>query len=497
MRETAILGWRVFFTRRGIPQPRAVDPLLATLGSLDAWLAAHKVADGTPFLIDPTGRYDSALNRYFEALLSAEPLNTQAAAAYDLKRFLAFLWDNRAGRTWREATPEDRAAYKHWRLMDSRGPRVEPVTWDREVATVNRFYRWAVRQGYVATNPILQRESRSREPGRQRSGETPAESSHQGPRHDMRWMPPATYRQWRDVGLCGFTLAGLPDRSFRGRYASRNATYADFMVRTGLRLSEQTSLSLYELPDAVPGVLNARMWLPRAIAKGGSARAVYVPTSVVKDVWDYVEMERADAVEQARENGIYERITDPLLIEDRSRPLVLMGDRRQEISKLTPTERRRLLIRTDDGGLEPAALWLNEHGLPSGPGCWQETFKSANRRCGRLGLKLRCHPHMLRHSFAVITLEQLWRGHIQELTAMTPAQRQTYQMVFGDPLNWVRIRLGHRSIQTTQIYLHTLQELEMETRMALIPDSWEPTGVHPDDLEVPQEVDNEEAAIGT
>jgi integrase len=218
---------------------------------------------------------------------------------------------------------------------------------------------------------------------------------------------------------------------------------------------------------------------------------------VVKDVWDYVEMERADAVEQARENGIYERITDPLLIEDRSRPLVLMGGRRQEISKLTPTERRRLLIRTDDGGLEPAALWLNEYGLPSGPGCWQETFKSANRRCGRLGLKLRCHPHMLRHSFAVITLEQLWRGHIQELAAMTPAQRQTYQMVFGDPLNWVRIRLGHRSIQTTQTYLHTLQELEMETRMALIPDSWEPTGVHPVDLDVPQEFDNEEAAIGT
>jgi site-specific recombinase XerD len=200
-------------------------------------------------------------------------------------------------------------------------------------------------------------------------------------------------------------------------------------------------------------------------------------------------MERADAVEQARKRGVYEQIRDPLLIEDRSRPIVLIDGKRQKISKLKPAERLRLLIRTDDGELEPAALWLNEDGMPSQPSGWQDVFKAANGRCARLGLRLRCHPHLLRHSFAVITLEQLWRGHIQELAAMTPVQRQTYQMVFGDPLNWVRMRLGHRSIQTTQRYLHTLQELEMETRMALVPNGWEPTGVHPADLGDPEEPD--------
>jgi hypothetical protein len=58
-----------------------------------------------------------------------------------------------------------------------------------------------------------------------------------------------------------------------------------------------------------------------------------------------------------------------------------------------------------------------------------------DRQRARLGLRLSCHAHVLRHSFAVITLEQLWRGHIQELAAMTPMQRETYQMIFGDPLN--------------------------------------------------------------
>ena len=95
-------------------------------------------------------------------------------------------------------------------------------------------------------------------------------------------------------------------------------------------------------------------------------------------------------------------------------------------------------------------------------------FKAANRRCRRLGLAVSAHPHALRHSFAVIELEHLWRGHLEQLQQMNPQGRMTYQRVYGDPLLWVSRRLGHRSIETTAIYLHTLQELEMETRLALI-----------------------------
>ncbi|MFB6781011.1 hypothetical protein ACFCX0_27175 [Streptomyces sp. NPDC056352] len=64
---------------------------------------------------------------------------------------------------------------------------------------------------------------------------------------------------------------------------------------------------------------------------------------------------------------------------------------------------------------------------------------------------------------------------------MNGAQRLTYQRVLGDPLNWVRIRLGHRSATTTAIYLHTLQELEMRTRLELVPEgAWEPAGFSPE-----------------
>ena len=123
------------------------------LGDLDAWLDERGVLDGQPFLISPDGRYDVMLNRYFEqARMSVAPWNTQAAHARDLKNFLDFLWGNRGGKSWRDATAEDRAAYERWRRKDPAGPRVEHTTWDREVATVNGFFTWAVRQGLMGEN---------------------------------------------------------------------------------------------------------------------------------------------------------------------------------------------------------------------------------------------------------------------------------------------------------------------------------------------------------
>jgi hypothetical protein len=199
---------------------------------------------------------------------------------------------------------------------------------------------------------------------------------------------------------------------------------------------------------------------------------------VLKDVWDYVEIERADAVEHARRCGFYEQITDPLVIEDPAKPVVRVGDRRLPVSKLDHAERARLFVATADGW-EPAALWLTESGLPGTVAGYREIFKDANRRCHRHGLVVTTRPHALRHSFAVIELEHLWRGHLEQLQEMSPKGRMTYQRVYGDPLLWVSRRLGHRSIETSAVYLHTLQELEMETRMALIPDWWEHTGVDP------------------
>ena len=117
--------------------------------------------------------------------------------------------------------------------------------------------------------------------------------------------------------------------------------------------------------------------------------------------------------------------------------------------------------------------YLGEDGQPLAVSSWKSVFAEANQRCRQYGVGLSCHAHLLRHSFAVVTLEQLQRSHIAVLADLNEAQRGHYTRIFGDPLDWVRRRLGHRSVLTTAIYLHALQELEMHTRMALVPDTWE------------------------
>lgn len=156
----SILGWRVHFTRRGLAQPLTPSPLLKSLPDLDAWLDEHGVLDGETFLLDPCGRYDVELNRFFAGPLSLKARDTQAAVARDVKNFLNFLWFAR-GETgekgWRDANPDDRVAYEKWRRKDPAGPRVQDASWDREVASVNSFYQWAVGRGTVAVNPIRHR----------------------------------------------------------------------------------------------------------------------------------------------------------------------------------------------------------------------------------------------------------------------------------------------------------------------------------------------------
>ncbi len=137
-------SWRVFHTRYDLPRPKSPDPLINLLWDLDEWLDSRGVLEGQPYLISPEGIYDIELNEYFALELAASPNDTQRAHASDLKLWLHFLWASRGRKDWRHAGPEDRAAYKQWRTADPRGPHVDWTTWDREVATVNAFYKWAV-----------------------------------------------------------------------------------------------------------------------------------------------------------------------------------------------------------------------------------------------------------------------------------------------------------------------------------------------------------------
>jgi hypothetical protein len=133
------------------------------------------------------------------------------------------------------------------------------------------------------------------------------------------------------------------------------------MVRTGLRLSEQAALTVFEVPLAHGFGGYQRFWLPKKIAKGMSARWVYVAASVCAGLRTYVEIDRAEAIAEARERGQYRRMRNPLVIADPERPIVIEpcagGRRRVKVAQLDCEQRRRLLIDGPDG-LKPAAFCL-------------------------------------------------------------------------------------------------------------------------------------------
>lgn len=52
----------------------------------------------------------------------------------------------------------------------------------------------------------------------------------------MKWFTPRTYRLWRDVGLRGYTVGGLPETGWRGRNDSRNTAFTDLLFESGPRL---------------------------------------------------------------------------------------------------------------------------------------------------------------------------------------------------------------------------------------------------------------------
>lgn len=421
-----------------------------------------------PFILNPHGVFDVDLNMFWsDAQVAVRASSTASLYAAHLARFLDFIWNARSTpemrRTWRDVTHQDRAAYYHWRNSDENGPRVGPSTWNNETVAVSEFYRFQVSVGNLPSSPLRTRmTSGAAVAGRKKSpGERLTEL--RAPRRPKApWLLPAEYSLWCNVGLRGYTSDGVRDPKFRGRQSARNAAFADLMYGTGLRLTEQSSLLREELEDYSQTQAFSKLDVSSAIAKNGTARFVLLSARVRRSIATYIATDRLGAIRRAQRLGTYDDYSQALVADNRGF-FMLPSGRKVHVRDAMPHERRRLMIQTAEG-LEPAALWLTEQGLPAKPNTWQGVFQEADRRLAKEGSSLRCHPHMLRHSWATITLAQLQRRYNLQRAGMLSGT------AIGDPLNWISRRLGHSGIETTMIYIHNLSELETETILSMIPD---------------------------
>lgn len=407
-----------------------------------------------PFLISPSGLPDLRVNEFFTSrrMRRMSPL-TWKKYAHSLGLWLNFL--TVLGREWPTATEEDAEYFKEWRITDAANPRpVEATTFRGDLVALRSFYRWAAATQGVA-DPVAVMDGYDLMP--------------RGPRlADVKWLDPAGYRRWRDLGLRGLDTEGRQDRRWRGRNEQRDAAFADGLYGTGLRLSEWASILLGELSADDPTRGYATCWLADACAKGGYGHKYWMPRWALVDVLDYIEGARARAVRRAQREGRYERPDWVRLVLDVDREHLRIAEpdgreTRPAVNALGPAARRRLFCRTPRG-LEPVAVWLNEDGMPREPHGWQHTFDAANARIAGMGFPgFLATAHHLRHSFALRWYSVGRLAYEQRFAHLDVEEQKDFRAQFGDTWSVVATMLGHRNPETTKShYLEPFRALDVE-----------------------------------
>ena len=463
------------------------DGVLPDLAARESTLG---IGPQTPVLMDPDLGVDSRLVGFFTSpTFQAKSESTRRTYGFEYRTWLDFLWP----KDWAEATEEDVASFKLWRTSHAMPPgpveswdpsffapgrRVSGATWNKSVAALEVLYSWAAnpRRGYVSSSPL--RDVSFRVPGGRGGRATGSTVRAKDARaHRYRWISPATFRVWVDVGLRGFDAVagsdpgklavGLPSVDFRGRNVGRNVAGVELAYLSGLRREEFGSLLACEVPER--GL--AEVKIADVVAKGGRGRRVLVPDAALASVARYVSVERHGAVVRGQRRGRY---ADPALLwveaiepaRGGSQRISIRGAGWHDLNDLGVAQRVRLM-RDGPRGPEPLWLFLNEMGRPFRPKLWCDPFEQASARVSDQGRRvgawgdgggLRVTPHSLRFSFALMYLLALHQS-IDELDGVThPGEydprryRHAYERVAS--------QLGHASVTTTMTtYLAPFEEL--------------------------------------
>lgn len=413
------------------------------------------------FLLLPDGRPDIDVLEFFRSpVFQSLSAGSQESYAPDIQLFLSFL--SGQGIDWRAARFEHLADYEYWRRRDQLNPdRIGADKFSRELAALKKFYDWQQWRGTVSTSPVALHKSSSR------SGSTNTDLRPKAVRSvQLKWLTPRAYKRWRDVGLGGYRGDGRRDPTWRGRNDGRNLAFAETLWSSGLRLREGGTLVLGELPSADQQVRYAKARVGQAVAKG-RGRDFWISAAALKHIDNYVISTRAAAVHRAQAEGRYDDLTDIKIVDrvDKSRRVHFTT--RTGTTGTVPLDgldwRDRLKFYiTTDRGLEPWMLWLSEAGLPLPYRSWEEVFSTANKRCQTLAVDIHCHPHMLRHSFALRMLVTLIYAHERKM-GITAAERREYRLIFGDPWVLVQTLLGHANLETTRnCYLEPVSGLQVD-----------------------------------
>jgi site-specific recombinase XerD len=424
-----------------------------------------------PFLISDKGEYLHDLNAWLRSLDSGRTRSFETWTAYarDVLIFLRFL-EEVLGKSFWQADADDVSRFHRLRRPPAKKPRwsdagvlitaeqtgveVTARSWNRSVAALNRAYRWGQEYGLIEEVPFSYEsvDSRFVEHGtatRNLASEGAPDTT------TRRFITPEQFLFLREVGFGGYNIDNSLDYRFRGKLAERNVAFLTLLFTTGMRCREATALTLDELcfPQTAASARSTVLRLPPAITKGQKERDVMLAARVQQIVRDYADIERAEAVLVAQKRGTYEEPNRWIVSERQTRNYAFTTVGKQAWDNMSPAFRNRLLIRQEDGTLNPAAIWLSDKGVPLQHTAWTNVFKRAVQRCESFGVRIHATPHVMRHSWGT-TLHDVLEGNrlsgSPEMSGPYAAHRHKSPL---DSTRTVQRLAGHSQISTTELYV--------------------------------------------
>ena len=436
----------------------------------ESWDVEYRpvIPERMPVLVDEDLRFDDgttsratvAVNRWLRELPSsgAPSLCTWAAYARILRDWMVFLAGHGiAVFDSRERLKAGLGGYAVHRAAGPPAARFAETTWNQHVSVLSCFYQWAVAEGHASAVPFSYAQAMVSYADNVRTVQVNlARRRVPKPHVTIKYLE-KEFVELFVKGLRGLTPDGLEDRSFRGRDLVRNVAVGELALATGLRLQEFTYLLVWEIPalPARPTSMPIPFPVPSGVTKGRKFRLTWISYEALAVVHRYIEVERAATAEAATWLPL-SRWGDPLIVTEPDGRGGRINGARTRWDCLVPAERRRLV---EPGG-GSCMLALRNAGGPFT--AWSTVFeRTADRIRRRWEPRFpHVHPHRLRHSFSIQTLEHLVGGYYRQaakLVADTDADAAlALYLAKADPLMVLRDLLGHASVTTTEAYLRRL-----------------------------------------